>query len=400
MQPILKQDEQTAERKLQTARVTVMRNDKFRALGGVMMMGKVEVNDTCKTACTNGRDELYGRDFINKLQRKELAFVCLHETMHKALRHLTTWRKLFKIDGQVANQACDYVINNMLVKMDPNETVIAMPRDETGQLIGLYDPRFNGMNEKQVFDILMDEKEEDGGGGGGDDKGFDEHDWEGAADMPEEEQKKLGEEIERTMRQGLMAGNAAGDLERLFGELLAPKVDWRDVLREFVQSVCCGMDDSSWNRVNKRFVGDDVYFPTMISESIGEIVVAPDMSGSCTHYITPFLSEVKAIMDEVHPEKLHLLYWDHVVAGHEEYDASNMDSLVQSTKPRGGGGTDPRSVMNYVNNRNIKPQCIIILTDGEVGGNWGTEWNAPVLWVVVGNRNIVAPVGTTIHMEA
>jgi predicted metal-dependent peptidase len=160
------------------------------------------------------------------------------------------------------------------------------------------------------------------------------------------------------------------------------------------------MDDSSWNRVNKRFVGDDVYFPTMISESIGEIVVAPDMSGSCTHYITPFLSEVKAIMDEVHPEKLHLLYWDHVVAGHEEYDASNMDSLVQSTKPRGGGGTDPRSVMNYVNNRNIKPQCIIILTDGEVGGNWGTEWNAPVLWVVVGNRNIVAPVGTTIHMEA
>jgi len=399
MQPILRQEEQTVERKLQTASVAIMRDPKFRALGGVMMMGKVQISDTCPTAYTNGRDEVYGRDFVAKLQRKEVAFVRLHETMHKALRHLTTYRRLWEIDKQVCNQACDYVINGVLVKMDPNETVIAMPRDENGQLIGLYDPRFNGMSEKQVFDILMQEKEEDGGGGG-DEEGFDEHDWEGAADMPEEEQKKLGEEIERTLRQGLMAGNAAGDLERLFGELLAPKVDWREVLREFVQSVCVGLDDSSWNRVNKRFIGDDVYFPSMISESVGEIVVGADMSGSIGGaVVTKFLSEVKAIADEVHPEKLHLMYWDTAVAGHEEYDASNMDNLVQSTKPRGGGGTDPRSVMNYVNNRNIKPQCIIILTDGEVGNAWGNDWNAPVLWVVVGNRKIVAPVGTTIYME-
>jgi len=374
-----------------------MRDPKFRALGGVMMMGALQISDACKTAYTNGRDEVYGRGFVDKLRRKELAFIRLHETMHKALRHLTTYRRLWDIDKQVTNHACDYVINGILVKMDPNETVIAMPRDENGQLIGLYDPRFDGMSEKQVFDILMQEKKD--GGGGGDDKGFDEHDWEGASDIPEEEQKKLGEEIERTLRQGLMAGNAAGDLERLFGELLAPKVDWREVLREFIQSVCTGMDDSSWNRVNKRFVGDDIYFPSMISESVGEIVVGGDMSGSCTHYITPFLSEIKAIADEVHPEKLHLMYWDTAVAGHEEYDASNMDSLVQSTKPRGGGGTDPRCVMNYINNHNIKPQCIIILTDGEVGNAWGNDWNAPVLWVVVGNRKIVAPVGTTIYME-
>jgi len=397
MQPILRQEEQTAERKLQAASVAIMRDPKFRALGGVMMMGALQISDACKTAYTNGRDEVYGRGFVDKLRRKELAFIRLHETMHKALRHLTTYRRLWDIDKQVTNHACDYVINGILVKMDPNETVIAMPRDENGQLIGLYDPRFDGMSEKQVFDILMQEKKD--GGGGGDDKGFDEHDWEGASDIPEEEQKKLGEEIERTLRQGLMAGNAAGDLERLFGELLAPKVDWREVLREFIQSVCTGMDDSSWNRVNKRFVGDDIYFPSMISESVGEIVVGGDMSGSCTHYITPFLSEIKAIADEVHPEKLHLMYWDTAVAGHEEYDASNMDSLVQSTKPRGGGGTDPRCVMNYINNHNIKPQCIIILTDGEVGNAWGNDWNAPVLWVVVGNRKIVAPVGTTIYME-
>jgi predicted metal-dependent peptidase len=396
MQTLLKHDEQTAERKIETARVMLMRSAKFRSLGGVMMMGKVTVKDTCPTAYTNGRDEVYGRDFILKLERKGVAFTVAHETLHKALMHLTTYRSMWKEDPQLANEACDYAINNILVKTDPDETVIAMPRDEHGRIICLYDPCFDNMSEKQIFDILKKEKQEGKRKSSG---SFDEHGWEDASSMSEEEQKQLGEDIERAMRQGLMAGDGAGNLDRVFGELLAPKVDWREVLREFVQSVCAGLDDSSWTRVNKRYIGNDVYFPSMISEQVGEIVVGGDMSGSCTRYITPFLSEFKAIADEVKPERLHLLYWDHVVAGHEEYDASNMDSLVQSTKPRGGGGTDPRSVMNYINNRNINPQCIVILTDGEVNGNWGNDWNAPVLWVVVGNRKIVAPVGTTIHME-
>jgi hypothetical protein len=55
--------------------------------------------------------------------------------------------------------------------------------------------------------------------------------------------------------------------------------------------------------------------------------------------------------------------------------------------------------MNYVNNTNLKPECVVILTDGEVGGNWGTEWSAPVLWVITKNKNITAAVGKTIHIE-
>jgi predicted metal-dependent peptidase len=140
--------------------------------------------------------------------------------------------------------------------------------------------------------------------------------------------------------------------------------------------------------------------PTLIGETVGRIVVAIDTSGSIGgDVITRFLSEVKAIADEVHPEKIDLLYWDHIVAGHEEYDAGSMDNLVQSTKPRGGGGTDPTCVMNYINNRNMKPECIVILTDGEVGGNWGTEWAAPVLWVIKGPSSITAPVGKSICIE-
>ena len=176
------------ERKVQKAKISLMRNSKFALLSGIMMVGRTRVDDNIPTACTNGRDERYGREFVKKLRDPELAFVVAHENAHKMYRHLTTWRKLHDENHSLANQACDYVINLMLKDLDPSESVIAMPRYTDGPLkgrvMGLVDERFRGMNAKQVFDIL---KEEDEGGGGGDGDGFDDHDWDGARDMTEEE---------------------------------------------------------------------------------------------------------------------------------------------------------------------------------------------------------------------
>lgn len=391
------------ERKLKKAKISLMRNPKFALWSGIMMVGKTQVIEAMPTACTNGRDELYGREFIKSLSDKELAFVVLHENLHKAFKHLTTWRKLWEEDRRLTNMACDYVINLMLVDMDPQEQFVSIPRRD-GKVYGLLDRRFAKMNTKQVFDILKKEKQESGGGDGEGPDGFDEHDWDGARELSEEEKKQLERDIDQGLRQGLIAakkaGVGAGDMDREIGELLAPKVDWREVLREFVTSICSAKDASSWRRVNRRFLSGDVYMPTLVGERVGKIVVAVDTSGSIGgDMITAFLSEVKSIADVVHPEKIDLLYWDHVVAAHEVYDDGNMGSIVESTKPRGGGGTDPRSVMNYINNTNMQPECVIILTDGEVGDNWGTEWAAPVLWVIKGNPDAMSPVGKTIHIE-
>ena len=387
------------ERRLKKAKISLMREPKFALWSGILMLGKTEVVEDIPTACTNGRDESYGRKFIKSVDDKELAFVVLHENLHKAFKHLTTWRKLHDEDHKLANMACDYVINLMLVNMDPTEQYIAPPRRD-GKVYVLIDRRFAKMNAKQVFDILKQEKEE--GDEGGD--SFDDHDWDGAKELSEEEQKELEREIDQGLRQGLAAakkaGVGAGDMEREIGDMLTPKVDWREQLREYVKSICSSKDTSSWRRVNRRFLSSDVYMPTLVGETVGHIVVAIDTSGSIGgDVITRFLSEVKAIADEVHPEKIDLLYWDHVVAGHEEYDISTQSNIVSSTKPRGGGGTDPTCVMNYINNTSMKPECIVILTDGEVGGNWGTEWAAPVLWVIKGSSSITAATGKSIHIE-
>ena len=193
--------------------------------------------------------------------------------------------------------------------------------------------------------------------------------------MTDKEKEELHREIDRAIRQGQIAakkaGIGAGGLDRELEELLEPKVDWREVLREFVKSICSAKDASSWRRVNRRFLSGDVYMPTLIGERVGHIVIGVDTSGSIgVRELSDFLSEVKGIAEEVRPEKVDLLYWDSEVAGHEEYDEANVVNIVSSTKPRGGGGTSPSCVTEYLKEKAIKPECVIMLTDGYVGDVW------------------------------
>jgi hypothetical protein len=49
--------------------------------------------------------------------------------------------------------------------------------------------------------------------------------------------------------------------------------------------------------------------------------------------------------------------------------------------------------------KKIEPECIIMLTDGHVGNDWGQDWTAQVLWCIVGGNDVVSPNGKTIHIK-
>jgi predicted metal-dependent peptidase len=411
------------ERKVQKAKITLMRDPRFALWSGILMVGRTSVVDNIPTACTNGRDERYGRKFVAMLKEPELNFVVLHENLHKAYRHLTTWKKLHDENHRLANAACDYVINLKLKDLDPSERVIAMPKWADGELkgkpMGLVDEKYRGLNAKQVFDLLKDEQKGNGGGGGDDEgesaggdssgtgtgEGFDDHDWDGAKEMTEEEKKVLEREIDQAIRQGVMAhqkiaGTGAGDLDRDLLELLEPKVDWREMLREFVKSTCSAKDTSSWRKVNRRFLSTGTYMPSLIGEKVGHMVIAVDTSGSVgQEELSGFLTEVKGIAEEVKPSQVDLIYWDSRVAAHEEYSESMVGDIINSTKPRGGGGTSPSCVSEYLKEKRIVPECVIMLTDGYVGSDWGRDWTAPVLWAIVGGNDCVADNGKTILVK-
>ena len=113
----------TAEQRVQKAVVDIMGKDRYVHLSGILMIGDrkiVDENDILGaisniTACTNGRDEMYGREFVDGLNDAELRFLILHENYHKLYKHLTTWRWMYDESPELANIACDYVINCKLV---------------------------------------------------------------------------------------------------------------------------------------------------------------------------------------------------------------------------------------------------------------------------------------------
>ena len=404
----------TPERKLKKAKIDVMRSTLpgLRLWAGIMSIGKTSLCDKTPTAYTNGRDEVYGTAFVERLPVQQLSFVCLHEAMHKGLRHLTTWRKLFDEDQALANRACDYVVNRMIVKADPTESVVQFPRNPDGTRLGLYDTRFDGMSAKQVFDLLKQEQESgDAGKGNADGQGggesFDEHGWEDAEGLPEEEQKALQKEIDHALRRGeaeaKKCGAGRGDIPAEVGQLLRPQIDWKQALREFITQHCVRKDDSTYRRLNRRFHALDLIMPTSYGESLGHIVVGADLSGSMwsgdPSPMRKILSEFVGITRMVNPEHVDLLYWDGEVTGHEEYRQGDYESIANAMRPKGGGGTDPRCVERYLKDNGIKPDCIVMLTDGEVFGQWGEAWPAPILWVIVGNPKIVAGTGKTVHVE-
>jgi predicted metal-dependent peptidase len=387
-----------------------MRDKRFAFFAGLFMVGVTTITEEAITAKTNGRDAFYGRTFVDMLSDKELAFLVLHENMHKCYRHLTTWRALYEIDKSIANQACDYVINIQLHDMDTGETMIAMPRDKTTRKhIGLIDVKFRGMDTKQVFDILMEKKKEGGGGGGGggeqtdsesDSPGLDEHDWQGAKEMSTEAVKELTQEIESALRQGgIYAGKVGGDMLRSVQEMLEPKVDWREVLRRFVRTSLKDRDSPSWRKAHKNYLWQDIILPSIVGKRMKHLVVAMDTSGSIQgEMLSMFMGELNKVVLSTNPERVDMLYWDTEVAGHETHKG-DAKLIVSKTKPKGGGGTNPDCIPEFMLSKSLgKADALVVLTDGYMSSD-PRRWaglGLPILWCIIGSDSFKIPRGQVV----
>ena len=393
------------EQRVQRAHVWLMKHPKYCLYSGIFMLGKTSVEDDVPTACTDGRNTKYGRKFMEKLPETELRGVILHENLHKAFRHLTMWKHLYKEHATLANMACDYVINLMIHDSDAKGTDVKLPD------CGLLDPKYRGWDSQKVFNDLKQQANDKGsitvktvGDQQGkeipveDADGMDEHDWESADGLTTEEKEVLAREIDQALRQGvILAGKMSANVPREVGDLLESKINWRDALREFITSFCIDKDISTWRKPSRRWVGQDVYMPSVYGESVGRIVVGVDMSGSIgPNEIGQFLGEVRKICESVKPDGIDLLYWDTRVCQHEKYDQDQLENLLSSTKPRGGGGTEPQCIVDYINEHKIKAECAVVLTDGYVG-SWGSGWPCPTLWGITTDQ--VSGVGKTVHIN-
>lgn len=395
----------SAEQRVQKAHIALMNEPKYCLYSGIFMMGRTSVmDDGCPTAYTDGFNVRYGRKFVDGMPDEDLRGLILHENLHKAFRHLTVWEDLYKKNPQLANMACDYVINILIYDSDRDGKFVRLPKG------GLLDERFRGLDAGTVFRMLEQEqqqqsegkgngKESSDGGNGPQTGSLDEHGWDDAKEMSKTEKETLAKNIDQALRQGaLLAGKMGANVPRAITEILESKINWRDALRDFITSYCEEKDLSTWRRPNRRWVDRDVYLPSTVGESVGRLVIGVDASGSIdAKVIGAFLGEVQQIVRTVTPEAIDLLYWDTKVRQHEVYERDSFDALLTSTKPKGGGGTRPQCVSDYLRDKKLKPEAIIMLTDGYVDG-WGTHWNAPMFWGIT-TKDITSSVGVTVHVR-
>src|SRR6056300_1332849 len=224
----------TAKQRDERAYVELMGHPSTIEYSGLLMVGKYEVRDDVRTACTDGVNCSYGMKFVEKLDAAELRGLILHETLHKAFQHMFLWKHLWKQNPRKSNMACDYVINLIIKDLD----------DDTGGFVrlpegGLLSEDYRGMDSQQVFDALSDGDDDNDSGG----DSLDDHDWESGEQMSDADREQLGKDIDQAIRQGRMAAEKLkGATSQTLGALVEPKVDWREQLRDFICAYTDGKD--------------------------------------------------------------------------------------------------------------------------------------------------------------
>jgi predicted metal-dependent peptidase len=414
------------ETRIKRGHITLMKHPQTALYSGVMLMGTSAVEEGVPTAYTDGVNKKYGRAFLESIvSESKVRGLILHENLHVALKQVVFGRAMFMENRKLANLAADFVVNDIITCIDgvvagTTERLVELPDG------GVYDAMFHDWSMREVYNYLKKHAKKGGGGGqGGKGQGnpppsggtqsnddddmdgdtvtvngktydisqADEHDFIGR-EVSAEEAKEILDDIDKALREGgMLAGRMGAKIPRVISDLLEPKIDWRDALREFVSSTTKGNDEFTWRRMNKRHMANDIYLPSVENESIGEIIVAIDTSGSIGGAeITEFATELVSICELCQPEAVRVLWWDTEVHG-EQIFKDNYSNIANLLKPMGGGGTKVSCVSEYVTKNKLNAECVLVFTDGYVENDINWNITSPTLWMVTQRRDFIPPVG-------
>ena len=367
----------------------------------------VSADDKIPTAAVDGRNLYFNTQFFNAMDNKEIEFVIAHEILHMVFDHLTRREDR---NPYLYNVACDYIVNNMLV------------RDRIGhkpKLVECFqDFKYEGWTSEEVYDELyenaekididqlgemLDEHFEWGEGPASDGEGNDDGKGKGKGQaLSESEKQKIKDEIKEAVMaaaQAAGAGNTPAEITRMIKELTEPKMNWRQLLRQQIQSTI--KSDYTFIRPSRKGWQSGAILPGMNFEETIDLCVSIDMSGSIgDDQAKDFLSEVKGIMDEYKDYKITVWCFDTKVYNEKEFTADGGEDL-SDYKVIGGGGTDFMCNWTYMKDNGIEPKKLIMFTDGYAWDSWGDPNYCDTLFVIHSHhdKNLEGPFGVTAHYE-
>ena len=183
------------------------------------------------------------------------------------------------------------------------------------------------------------------------------------------------------------AGNVPAGVKRLIEQWTQPKMDWRALLQQQIESTI--KSDFTFQKINRRSWHMDAVLPGMNNDEKIDVAIGLDMSGSISNSMArDFLSEVKGIMDSYEDFNVKVWCFDTSVYNEADFDPSNADELIDYI-PQGGGGTDFECNWDYMKQNGIEPKKFIMFTDGYPFGSWGDELYCDTCFIVHGSEDIV-----------
>lgn len=339
-----------------------------------------------ETAATDSRHLYVNPKWFEKLTIDERVGVLAHEITHVIMQHPERMKKYAELgfgpdlktfSREKFNYAADYIINSYLTELK-----FKLP---LGTLQNSQITKADIVDE--VYLKLPDPP-----------KNPPQPNWDKHLPSKGEIDKAT---LQRAMKSAANAAKSMGKMpagmERFVDELCEPQVTWQEHLRRYLTTTN-GKDQYTWSKPNRRKLAlpPGVYLPGRNGVRSGEYVVEIDTSGSIgDKELKVFLSELHAILSDLQPEKIHVMYVDAKVFG-DCYEIDDPNDLLDlSKKAGGGGGTDMTIVFKEIEQRGISPEAVIVFTDGMTP--FGEPQDVNTIWCMTTDAK--APWGTTINIK-
>lgn len=360
--------------------------------GGQTFLARLALNlDTVanwdiETTATDGRSLHYNPDYIQSLDIAELIGVICQNCLHCALHHIT--RKGYRDQSRwdiAADLSVDQSILNSGLKL-PHDVPIP------GQ--GQYQSLPPDLSAEEYYDLLPKDEDGDGDGDGGCSVSLDAA---GAGDGNEaaksEMEAKWNQNTASAEAAARQRGDMPGDFDRFCVEILEPKVDWREQLREFVNERA--RNDFTWANPNRRFIWQGIILPGLLSEEVGKVAISIDTSGSISDDdLSRFASEAQGILETYNCE-LVIIYHHHTVYNEQTWNATDGELELEQTV---SGGTSHRGVFQHIEDMDEPPTALICFTDAYTDFPDDAP-DYPVLWAIIQNDQPNIPFGEVIQVD-
>jgi predicted metal-dependent peptidase len=377
--------------RLDQAKIHLMRQKNtvfFSALLGTLKIFPSDRNDT---AWTDGLNMGLYPGFVNQLDTDELVWVLMHELGHVIFEHIP-----IAIENNLKmhrhNIAGDHYINLWLKQLGYKEP----------DCISVYrDSKYRNWSSMKIYFDLPDNPpppSQGGSGGnppgGGKSKGMGDDIVLPKPDEVSTHREKVNDNIlKATIQADMMGepGSVPGNIRRYVQSIVAPELPWQHILQNHMNAY--NHADYSMHRPNRRYL-PDFYLPSQLSESMGHMISAKDVSGSIDDDLLGEIdAEEKYVWEVLKPVSLRSITFDTKIHMNEVFYEGDMlpESVLE-----GGGGTNVHPIMKYIMEED--PVVALIFTDGGFSMPTFEDTPTDIYWIIKGNRNFKPTKGTVIHL--